>query len=226
MSRYHFNPKTGKTGVCHAEYKCEFASGGHYDSEQEAQSAYEKTQTSKTTSSLSKKKTKRPLTELSKIPKNEPVKRLEYINKNFDDFPKVAKVNGETVPGVATDSQLAQEKREIESELYYGGKLDPYVKDLSQFEITDAEKEGRFVVWIKEDVEHELSTDLARKIKGMPKRKKTNSDRSAYAHACQDYERAQKKLNSESNNKGYLTPTKEYNQAADLYREIRRKTFK
>src|SRR5699024_12035800 len=92
-----------------------------------------------------------PLTELSKIPKNEPVKRLEYINKNFDDFPKVAKVNGETVPGVATDSQLAQEKREIESELYYGGELDPYVIDLSQFEITDAEKEGRFVVWIKED---------------------------------------------------------------------------
>jgi hypothetical protein len=47
MPRYHINPETGNPGVCHAKTKCPFGDiqSEHFDSKDEARSAYEKAMT-------------------------------------------------------------------------------------------------------------------------------------------------------------------------------------
>ena len=59
MTKYHINPETGRTNICRAVNNCAFSKNGesveHYDSKEEAQTAFEKQNSKKIINSIEKR---------------------------------------------------------------------------------------------------------------------------------------------------------------------------
>lgn len=68
--KYHFNKETGRTGICDAKINCRLglSQDEHFNSREEAQAAFEKTQDG-VTSSIKNLHLKKMLKRLFKMPK-------------------------------------------------------------------------------------------------------------------------------------------------------------
>lgn len=87
LNKWHFNPETGKTGVCHARIKCDFAEDGvnppHFSSESEARAAYNLTMSDKVVAIGLQKPRPVQLTQVVEASEKGPM--FESMEKEFAD---------------------------------------------------------------------------------------------------------------------------------------------
>lgn len=170
MAKFHIS-KDGTARPCNAQTpeKCTATPSDqkeHYDSLEEAQKAFE-------SKAASNHKT------LKEVKKN-PVDSLEndMMKAKYNPEPAYNK-SGYTVKPVLSNVELKREKAVLTNDLKDSGMTVKSVlnyEGINESEIVEADEHGIGIIY-SEEYDVDISTDLARKELGLPKRKKTASDR-------------------------------------------------
>lgn len=124
MQKYHINPETGRANICRAVKNCAFSKNGesieHYDSKEEAQSAFEKQNSKKTINSIEKRTVIVPATEEEKSQKLD-----QKIDEMIDDLSHEERQKLLThIAGLKRDEKKKEFNKKLDqlmvNEKYYG----------------------------------------------------------------------------------------------------------
>lgn len=124
MQKYHINPETGRANICRAVKNCAFSNNGesveHYDSKEEAQSAFEKQNSKKTINSIEKRTVIVPATKEEKSQKLD-----QKIDEMIDDLSHEERQKLLThIAGLKRDEKKKEFNKKLDQlmvdEKYYG----------------------------------------------------------------------------------------------------------